>query len=83
MAVDLRRPSRDIGRTIWSSLIISPVGIKDRVLPGDSAVTDIWFLTPEQYPRSMQVGTVIRVQEGSRLVEHLKVFKVYNKVLEA
>jgi elongation factor Tu len=56
---------------------------KDRVLPGESAVTDIWFLTPDQYPRSMQVGTVIRVQEGSRLVGHARVLKIYNKVLEA
>jgi hypothetical protein len=31
----------------------------------------------------MQVGTVIRVQEGSRLVGHAKVLKIYNKVLEA
>jgi hypothetical protein len=55
---------------------------KDRVLPGESAITEIWFLSPDQYPHSMQVGTVIPVQEGSRLVGHAKVLKIYNKVLE-
>jgi len=56
---------------------------KDQVLPGESAITDIWFLSPERYPHSIQVGSVIRVQEGSRLVGHAKVLKVYNKFLEA
>lgn len=56
---------------------------KDQVLPGESAITEIWFLTPDQYPHSMQVGTVIRVQEASRLVGHAKVMKVYNEVLQA
>ncbi len=53
----------------------------EQVLPGESAITDIWFLSPEQYPKSMQVGKIIRVQEGSRLVGHAKVLKVYNEVL--
>jgi elongation factor Tu len=56
---------------------------KDQALPGESAITDIWFLTPEHYRHSIQVGTVIRVQEGSRLVGHAKVLKIYNKLLEA
>ena len=54
---------------------------KDQVLPGESAITEIWFLSPEQYPKSMSVGKIIRVQEGSRLVGHAKVLKVYNEVL--
>jgi elongation factor Tu len=55
---------------------------KDQVLPGESAIADIWFLAPDQYPKSMQVGKVIRVQEGSRLVGHAKVLKIYNEVLQ-
>jgi translation elongation factor EF-Tu-like GTPase len=54
---------------------------KERVLPGESAITEIWFLSPEQYPKSMRVGKVIRVQEGSRLVGHAKVLKVFNEAL--
>jgi len=56
---------------------------KDQVLPGESAIADIWFLAPDQYPHSMQMGAVINVQEGSRLVGHAKVVKTYNKVLQA
>jgi translation elongation factor EF-Tu-like GTPase len=55
---------------------------KDQFQPGESAVTDIWFLAPEQYPKSMRVGKVIRVQEGGRLVGHAKVLRVYNQVLQ-
>ncbi len=56
---------------------------KAEVFPGESAIADIWFLSPDQYPHSMQVGMVIRVQEGSRLVGHAKVLKIYNEVLRA
>jgi translation elongation factor EF-Tu-like GTPase len=55
---------------------------KDAVLPGESAITDIWFLSPDQYPKSMRVGKIIRVQEGSRLIGHAKVLKIYNEVLQ-
>lgn len=55
---------------------------KASVQPGESATTDIWFLAPEQYPKSMSIGKVIRVQEGGRLVGHAKVLKVYNQVLQ-
>ncbi len=56
---------------------------KDEVLPGESAITDIWFLAPDQYPKSMHIGKIIQVQEGSRLVGHAKVLKIYNEVLQA
>jgi elongation factor Tu len=54
---------------------------KEQVLPGESAITEIWFLAPEQYPKSMHIGKVIKVQEGSRLVGHAKVLRIYNEVL--
>ena len=54
---------------------------KEQVLPGESAITEIWFLSPDRYPKSMSVGKVIQVQEGSRVVGHAKVLKVYNEVL--
>ena len=55
---------------------------KDMVLPGESAETDIWFLTPEAYPQSLVAGQVIKVQEGSRLVGHAKILKVLNPILQ-
>jgi translation elongation factor EF-Tu-like GTPase len=54
---------------------------KELVSPGESATAHIWFISPEQYPHTMQVGSVIRVQEGSRLVGHAKVTKVFNEIL--
>ena len=34
-----------------------------------------------QYPQSMHVGEIIHVQEGSRLVGHAKVLKIFNETL--
>jgi elongation factor Tu len=55
---------------------------KEQVLPGESAVAEIWFLTPDQYPKSLHVGKIIRIQEGSRLVGHAKVLKIFNGILQ-
>lgn len=55
---------------------------KEAVLPGESAVTEIWFLAPDQYPQSMYEGKEIRIQEGSRLVGHAKVLRVLNEILK-
>lgn len=51
------------------------------VMPGESAETEIWFLAPEQYPHCLAVGDDIRIQEGSRLVGHAKILKIYNTLL--
>ena len=55
---------------------------KERVMPGESAETEIWFITPEAYPNCMFEGREIRVQEGSRLVGHARVLKVLNPILQ-
>lgn len=55
---------------------------KEQVLPGESAITEIWFLAPDQHPKSLQVGKIIPVQEGSRLVGHAKILKILNEVLQ-
>ena len=52
------------------------------VMPGESAETEIWFLTPEHYPHCMAEGDDIRIQEGSRLVGHAKILKIHNALLE-
>lgn len=55
---------------------------KDRVLPGESAETEIWFITPEAYPNSLMAGQTISVQEGSRVVGSAKILKVLNPLLQ-
>lgn len=55
---------------------------KDEVLPGESAKTNIWFITPEVYPHSMWIGKEIKVQEGGHIVGHAKVTRIFNKLLE-
>jgi translation elongation factor EF-Tu-like GTPase len=54
---------------------------KKEVLPGESAIAEIWFLSPDQYSKCMHVGTILPVQEGSRLIGHAKVLKIFNDVL--
>jgi len=55
---------------------------KDEVWPGETAVAQIWFITPEAYPGCLWIGCEVRVQEGTRLVAHAKITKVFNKLLE-
>jgi translation elongation factor EF-Tu-like GTPase len=55
---------------------------KNEVWPGETAVTQIWFITPEAYPGSLWIGRKVRVQEGSRLVGDAKITKIFNKLLE-
>jgi len=55
---------------------------KNEVWPGETALTQIWFITPEAYPGSLWIGRKVRVQEGSRLVGYAKIIKIFNKLLE-
>ncbi len=52
------------------------------VQPGQTARAYIKFIAPEEYPHILYVGKVINVQEGSHLVGHAKVLKIFNKTLE-
>ena len=48
---------------------------------GESALARIWYLSPEAYPKSLWVGKVIDVCEGSRVVGSTRVVEVCNPVL--
>jgi elongation factor Tu len=54
----------------------------ESVAPGESALANIWFLTPEQYPHSMWVGRKIDIQEGNKVVGFATITKIFNTVLE-
>ena len=56
---------------------------KKEVWPGETAVAQIWFITPEAYPGCLWIGRKVRVQEGSRLVGHARITRIFNKLLEA
>lgn len=54
---------------------------KIKVLPGESAIGTITFITPEAYPHCLWEGKIINIQEGSRIVGLAKVTKIYNDLL--
>ena len=54
----------------------------ESVAPGQTALANIWFLTPEQYPNSMWVGRKIDIQEGNKIVCFATVTKIFNTELE-
>jgi translation elongation factor EF-Tu-like GTPase len=53
----------------------------DEAKPGDTVRATITFITPDVYPGTLWVGKVIAVQEGSRVVGHAKITKIFNEVL--
>jgi elongation factor Tu len=53
----------------------------DVLFPGGTARARITFITPEAYPHCLQVGQVLDVQEGGRLVGHAKVTRILNRLL--
>ena len=55
---------------------------RERVAPGGSAMAEIWFIAPEQHPRTLWVGRELRVLEGSRLVAVATITRIHNVALE-
>ena len=54
---------------------------KIKVLPGESAIGTITFITPEAYSHCLWEGKTINVQEGSRIIGYAKVTKIFNDLL--
>ena len=54
---------------------------RDFVMPGEKAIGEIRFLTPEAYPNSCWIGKRIRIQEGERVVGWATVTRVVNPIL--
>jgi len=52
---------------------------KEELNPGDSCLANIEFLSPLE--KSLWVGREIKMQEGSRIVGHAKVTKIFNQEL--
>ena len=54
---------------------------RDSVRPGSSAEVQVWLITPNVYPKSIWVGRVIDVCEGTKVVGKLSVTRVLNTIL--
>jgi hypothetical protein len=50
--------------------------------PGESVVATITFMTPEEYPHSLDAGDVIEISEGSRVVGRARILRVLNPLLQ-
>ena len=74
------RPTYDIRPDYWTSVhheFASDVGVST----GESAVADVWFITPEVYPHSLWPGRVLAVAEGHRIVGKATVQQVFRQSL--
>jgi len=56
---------------------------KEQVNPGEKAIANIWFISPEAYPKSLWIGREIEVREGSWIVGCAKVTRIFNPILES
>lgn len=54
---------------------------KEYVLPNESTLGTISFITPEAYPHSCWPGKRIPIQEGERIVGYATITKVFNPIL--
>ena len=54
----------------------------DSVPPNGSAVGSITFIAPEHYPHCLWVGKKILIQEGSHVVGHATITKIFNSYLQ-
>lgn len=53
----------------------------ENVLPGETVLGTITFITPEAYPNCLWEEKMIKIQEGGRLVGYAKVVKIFNDLL--
>ena len=55
---------------------------KDILQPNEFATGTITFVTPEAYPHSLREGQKIKIQEGSKIVGHATILKIFNPILK-
>jgi hypothetical protein len=53
----------------------------ETVSTAESARAEVWFLSPEAYPKSLWVGRTLEVAEGSRVIGSARVLEILNKDL--
>lgn len=53
----------------------------DKVMPGETAIGTITFITPEEYPNTLWIGKEIDICEGERIVGSALITKIFNPTL--
>jgi translation elongation factor EF-Tu-like GTPase len=55
---------------------------KEKVLPGESVIGTITFISPEAYSNCLWEGKIIDIQEeGSKIIGYAKVTRIFNEIL--
>lgn len=80
-AADGYRPAHRIKPDYLTTGIHHYTG-QDFLCPGGICEGTITFLTPEVYPHCLQIGQIIDIQEGERIVGTAEILEIYNKLLE-
>lgn len=74
------RPIYEILPNYWTS-VHHEFCMVESVGSGGKAQADVWFLSPEAYPRSLWIGRKLIVAEGSWHVGEATVVQVLNPLL--
>lgn len=80
-AVNGYRPTHRVKPDYLTTGVHQYIGT-DTLSPGCSCEGTITFITPEAYPHCLQVGQIIDIQEGARIVGTAEITEIYNKLLE-
>lgn len=51
---------------------------RDALSTGETCRAEVWFLSPEAYPKSLWVGRLLEVTEGSRTIGRARVLEILN-----
>ncbi len=74
------RPLHKLYENYLSSGEHQYVGVAE-VHPGETALVEVWLISPEVYPGCLWPGREIEVLEGSRVVGSIRIERVLNSLL--
>ncbi|MBC3807185.1 hypothetical protein H8K52_07480 [Undibacterium seohonense] len=76
------RPAYAIKEDYWTSTNHDFLDAPE-LAPGATGRANVWFLTPEVYPKSLWIGREMSVAEGNRVVGKAVVVAIFNPLLLA
>ncbi len=75
------RPAFKICDDLLSSGIIK-FNTCEELAYGKECIAEVWFITPDFYPRCINIGDIIPFQEGNIVHGTATITKINNKILE-
>ena len=54
----------------------------DTLHKGGAVEGYITFISPEYYPKALEIGDILEFYEGSKLVGNIQIIEIYNKLLK-